>query len=150
MAHRTEIDLDIHWIVCIPNKRWIHTCAKQLIGSCKRDCYWWIIALWLTYLFTGLNTLVGESNLQICLMNTFHAQKMFGGYQGPTLGAHAHAHAISAHAHGFWVGMGAILLFMGEHGCDIIKLVGMGLWTIASDSERSFICPIQPRLGVGG
>ena len=30
-----------------------------------------------------------------------------------TLGAHAHAH-------GFWVGMGAILLFMGGHGCDVI------------------------------
>ena len=25
-----------------------------------------------------------------------------------------------AHAHGFWVGMSAILLFMGGHGCDII------------------------------
>ena len=29
--------------------------------------------------------------------------------QSPTLGAHAHAH-------GFWVGMGAILMFMGGHG----------------------------------
>ena len=26
---------------------------------------------------------------------------------------------IRAHAHGFWVGMGAILLFMGGHGCDM-------------------------------
>ena len=24
------------------------------------------------------------------------------------------------HAHGIWVGTGAILLFMGGHGCDII------------------------------
>ena len=31
--------------------------------------------------------------------------------QSPTLGAHTHAH-------GFWVGMGAMLLFMGGHGCD--------------------------------
>ena len=30
-------------------------------------------------------------------------------HQSPTLGAHTHAH-------GFWVGMGSILLFMGEHG----------------------------------
>jgi hypothetical protein len=30
-----------------------------------------------------------------------------GGMQSPTLGAHAH---------GFWVGMGAMLLFMGGHG----------------------------------
>jgi hypothetical protein len=33
-----------------------------------------------------------------------------GAYQSPTLGAHTHAHA-----HGFWVGMGAIVLFMGGH-----------------------------------
>jgi hypothetical protein len=33
--------------------------------------------------------------------------------QSSTSGAHTHAHA---HAHGFWVGMGAILLFMGGHG----------------------------------
>jgi hypothetical protein len=33
--------------------------------------------------------------------------------QSPTLGAHTHAH-------GFWVAMGAMLLFMGGHGCDII------------------------------
>jgi hypothetical protein len=38
-------------------------------------------------------------------------------HQSPTLGAHTHAHA---HAHGFWVGMGAMLLFMGGHGRDII------------------------------
>jgi hypothetical protein len=86
------------------------------------------------------------------------------------------------HTHEFWVGMGAMLLFMvgmGGHGCDIIvhgwpwvgigfvhpcirlqigvKLLGCreyanqeALWTEASDSERPFICPIQPRLGVGG
>ena len=27
---------------------------------------------------------------------------------------------MGAHTHGFWVGMGAMLLFMGGHGCDII------------------------------
>ena len=41
------------------------------------------------------------------------------------------------HAHGFWVGMGAILLFMGGHGFDIIfhgwawakaKHIGRGHW----------------------
>ena len=37
-----------------------------------------------------------------------------GSYRGPTLGTHAYVH--SAHGHGFWVGMGAILLFMGGHG----------------------------------
>jgi hypothetical protein len=83
------------------------------------------------------------------------------------------------HTHGFWVGMGAMLLFMGGHGCDIIvhgwawvgigfvhpciqlqigvKLLGCkeyanqeALWVEANDNERPFICPIQPRLGVGG
>ena len=31
--------------------------------------------------------------------------------------------SMPTHAHGFWVGMGAIVLFMGEHGheCDIIS-----------------------------
>jgi hypothetical protein len=83
------------------------------------------------------------------------------------LGAHAHAHAHPCP----WV--------LGEHGCDVIvhgwawvginfvhpwihlqsgvKLLGCreyanqeALWTEASDNERPFICPIQPRLGVGG
>ena len=58
---------------------------------------------------------------------------------------------ITAHPHGFWVGMGVILLFMGGHGCDII---GHGFHFIMGghgfDNERPFICPIQPRLGVGG
>jgi hypothetical protein len=38
-----------------------------------------------------------------------------------------------------------------------VKLLGCrefanqeALWAEANDSERSFICPIQPRLGVGG
>ena len=82
------------------------------------------------------------------------------------------------HAHGFWVGMGAMLLFMGGHGCDVIvrgwawvgigfvhpciqlqigvKLLGCkeyanqeALRVEANDNERPFICPIQPRLGVG-
>jgi hypothetical protein len=34
------------------------------------------------------------------------------GTRALNLGAHTHAHA-----HGFWVGMGAIILFMGGHGC---------------------------------
>jgi hypothetical protein len=51
-----------------------------------------------------------------------HGHNLFacGVKQSPTLGAHTHAHA-----HGFWVGMGAMLLFMGGHGCDIIVHV----WT---------------------
>jgi hypothetical protein len=82
------------------------------------------------------------------------------------------------HAHGFWVGMGAMLLFMGGHECDIIihgwAWVGIGfvhpciqlqigvkflgcseyanqeaLQDEAGDIERPFICSIQPRLGVG-
>jgi hypothetical protein len=97
---------------------------------------------------------------------------IFHHKQSPTLGAHTHAH-------GFWVGMGAMLLFMGGHGRDIIvhewawvgigfvhpsiqlqikvKLLGCreyanqeALRAEANDSERPFICPIQPRLGVGG
>ena len=50
-------------------------------------------------------------------------------HQSPTLGAHAH---------GFWVGMGVMLLFMGEHGCDIIIhgwAVGTGLCIPASNSK---------------
>ena len=36
---------------------------------------------------------------------------------------------ITAHAHGFWVGMGAMLLFMGGHGwAHVMLYVGMG-WT---------------------
>jgi hypothetical protein len=95
------------------------------------------------------------------------------GLQSPTSGAHTHAHA-----YGFWVGMGAMLLFMGGHGCNIIvhrwawvgisfvhpciqlqigvKLLGCreyanqeALRAKANDNERPFICLIQPRLGVG-
>jgi len=65
---------------------------------------------------------------------------------------------------GFWVRMGAMLLVMGGHQfCACIqlqirvKLLGCreyanqeALWAEASDIERLFICPIQPRLGVGG
>jgi hypothetical protein len=76
------------------------------------------------------------------------------------------------YAHGFWVGMGAMLLFMGGHGWPWlgigfvypciqlqigVKLLGCreyanqeALRAEANDSERPFICPIQPRLGVGG
>jgi hypothetical protein len=75
--------------------------------------------------------------------------------------------------------MGAMLLFMGGHGCEIIvhgwTWVGMGfvhpciqlqigvkllgcmeyanqeaLWAQAINSKRPFICLIQPRIGVGG
>jgi len=70
--------------------------------------------------------------------------------QSPTLGAHTHAHA-----YGFWVGMGfvhsSIQLQIG------VKLLGCkeyanqeALRAKASDSERPFICPIQPKFGVGG
>jgi len=68
------------------------------------------------------------------------------------------------------MGMGAILLFMGGHGWASVlcisafiqlqigvKLLGCreyanqeALWAEANDNERPFICPIQPRLGVGG
>jgi hypothetical protein len=73
------------------------------------------------------------------------------------------------HAHGFWVGMGAMLLFMGGHGWVLVLCIpciqlqiGLRLlgcreyanqeahWTEANNSERPFICSIQPRLGVGG
>jgi hypothetical protein len=69
------------------------------------------------------------------------------------------------HAHGFWVGLGAILLFMGGHRFvhPCIRLqIGVkfleckeyanqeALHTEGNDNERPFICPIQPRLGVGG
>jgi hypothetical protein len=86
---------------------------------------------------------------------------------------------IPTHAHGFWVGMGAMLLFMGGHEwawvqyyCSWVsigfvhpciqlqigvKLLGCreyanqeALRAEANDSEPPFICPIQPRLGVGG
>jgi hypothetical protein len=71
------------------------------------------------------------------------------------------------HAHGFWVGMGAMLLFMGGHGWAWVRYyfswVDMGgHWFCASlhpipnrsqtswmQGERLFIFPIQPRLGVG-
>jgi hypothetical protein len=75
------------------------------------------------------------------------------------------------HAHGFWVGMGAMLLFMGGRGWAWVgigflhpciqlqigvELLGCreyankeALQAEANDNERPFICPIQPRLGVG-
>ena len=48
-----------------------------------------------------------------------------GGLQSPTLGAHTHAYA-----HGFWVGMDAILLFIGGHGWAWAKTkhIGRGHW----------------------
>ena len=66
------------------------------------------------------------------------------------MGAHTHAHGFWA-----WVGIGfvhfCIQLQIG------VKLLGCRLYTNqealraeASDSERPFICPIQPRHGVGG
>ena len=74
------------------------------------------------------------------------------------------------HTHGFWVGMGAMLLFMGGHGWAWVGIgfvhpciqlqIGVKLLRCreyanqevlqARDSERLFICPIQPQLGVGG
>ena len=74
------------------------------------------------------------------------------------------------HTHGFWVGMGVMLLFMGGHGwasvlcipasssksesnfSDAGNTLTKKRWVRAeaSDSERPFICPIQPRLGVCG
>ena len=69
------------------------------------------------------------------------------------------------HAHGFWVGMGAILLFMSGHRfCASLHPTSNRSQTSgcreyanqeafqaeANDNERLFICPIQPRLGVGG
>ena len=69
------------------------------------------------------------------------------------------------HTHGFLVDMGAMLLFMGGHrfcaslqpapnrsqtsGCKEYANQE-ALQAEANDSERPFICPIQPRLGVGG
>jgi hypothetical protein len=71
-----------------------------------------------------------------------------GHQQSPTLGAHTHDH-------GFWVGIGFV------HPCIQlqigVKLLGCReyanqevLRAEANDGERLFICPIQPRLGVGG
>jgi hypothetical protein len=40
---------------------------------------------------------------------THHQVLLLSFHQSPTLGAHAHVH-------GFWVGMGAMLLFMDGHG----------------------------------
>jgi hypothetical protein len=40
-------------------------------------------------------------------------KSLLSHHQNPTLGAHTHAH-------GFLVGMGAILLFMGGHECNIV------------------------------
>jgi hypothetical protein len=85
---------------------------------------------------------------------------LLGNRQSPTLGAHTHAR-------GFWAGMGAMLLFMGGHGwasvlCILASNFKIGvklprcreyanqeaLRAEANDSERPFICQIQPRLGV--
>jgi hypothetical protein len=95
-----------------------------------------------------------------------------GTRQSPTLGAHAHAHpcpwVLGGHGcgviiHGWawvryyfsWVGIGSV------HPCIQlqirVKFLGCreyanqkALRAEAIDSERLFICPIQPRLGVGG
>jgi hypothetical protein len=70
------------------------------------------------------------------------------------------------HAHGFWVGMG-VIYYCSWVGIGFmhpwiqlqigVKLLGCReyanqeeLRAEAMDSERSFICLIQPRLGVGG
>jgi hypothetical protein len=54
-----------------------------------------------------------------------------------------------------WVGMGfvhpCIQLQIGVKLLEYKEYVNQeALWTEANDSERSFICQIQPRLGVGG
>jgi hypothetical protein len=81
--------------------------------------------------------------------------------QSPTLRTHTHAHA---HAHGFWVGtVSYYYSWVGigfVHPCIQlqigVKLLGCtehanqeALRAEANDNERPFICPIQPRLGVG-
>jgi len=53
-----------------------------------------------------------------------------------------------------WVGMGfvhpCIQLQIGVKLLGCMKYANQeALWAEASDSERPFICPIQPRLGVG-
>jgi hypothetical protein len=67
-----------------------------------------------------------------------------------------HAHGCDIIVHGWaWVGIGCV------HPCIQlqigVKLLGCkdyanqeALWAEANDSERPFICPIQPRLGVSG
>ena len=69
------------------------------------------------------------------------------------------------HTHWFWVGMGAMLLFMGGHQfCASVHPAPNRSQTFgcreyanqealraeAINIEQLFICPIQPRLGVGG
>jgi hypothetical protein len=92
---------------------------------------------------------------------------MATSYKSPTLGAHTHVHV---HVHPY-------PCILGGHGCDVIvhgwgigfvhpyiqlqiggvKLLGCreyanqeALQVEANDNERTFICTIQPRLGVGG
>jgi hypothetical protein len=92
---------------------------------------------------------------------------VMGAYQSPTLGAHTHAHALPClpMPMGFgwawvryycsWVGIGFV------HSCIHlqigVKLLGCMEYANqevprveANDSERPFICLIQPRLGVCG
>jgi hypothetical protein len=103
--------------------------------------------------------------------------KHVDGIRSPTLGAYTHAHA---HPYPWVLGgHGRDVIVMGGHGCDAIvhgwawvgigfvhpciqlqigvKLLGCreyahqeALQAEAIDSERPFICPIQPRLDVGG
>ena len=72
------------------------------------------------------------------------------------------------HTHGFWVGMGAMLLYMGGHWfCASlhlciqlqirVKILDAGNTLTKkrprlkpTTSERPYICPILSRLGVGG
>jgi hypothetical protein len=41
------------------------------------------------------------------------------------------------HTHGFWVGMGAMLLFMGGHGCDIIVHEWASVLRIPTSNSKS-------------
>jgi hypothetical protein len=62
-----------------------------------------------------------------CIIQQKLASKQ-GVEQSPTLGAHTH---------GFWVGMGAMLLFMGGHGCDIIVHGWASVLCIPASNSKS-------------
>jgi hypothetical protein len=60
------------------------------------------------YFFTWFDTWISFKDLTLIILSSFEMyQQQTYMEQNPTLGAHTH---------GFWVGMGAMLLFMGGHG----------------------------------
>ena len=74
------------------------------------------LIVWRSYNACNLNTLSCPPHtyvLGMCMKCKVQTPCILDLKQSPTLGVHTHAH-------GFWVGMGAVLLFMGGHGCDII------------------------------